>query len=166
MRFEVLTAASMKMTVFWVLAPCSLTEVYRRFRGRAANWRFRGAFCLMISAISKPRGLPIALMMEAASTSETSVNLNRTTRRNNPKDGHLHPWVLFVLCTTRHSFLTSRSVYPLAVILMFYLPICFRAISGFYVWILYAVSTTLRGMQNDTHAPCIMIEWYVSLEML
>jgi hypothetical protein len=32
-RFQVLTAASMKMAVFWVIAPCSLVEVYRRFRG-------------------------------------------------------------------------------------------------------------------------------------
>jgi hypothetical protein len=32
-RFQVLTAASMKMTVFWDIAPCSLVEVYRRFRG-------------------------------------------------------------------------------------------------------------------------------------
>jgi hypothetical protein len=38
-RFQVLTAASMKMTVFWVVAPCSLVEVYRRLRG---------ACCLMI----------------------------------------------------------------------------------------------------------------------
>jgi hypothetical protein len=30
--FEVLTAASMKMGVFWVVAPCSLVEVYRHFR--------------------------------------------------------------------------------------------------------------------------------------
>jgi hypothetical protein len=29
--FEVLTAVSMKMDVFWVVAPCSLVEVYRRF---------------------------------------------------------------------------------------------------------------------------------------
>jgi hypothetical protein len=36
-RFQVLTAASMKMAVFWVVAPCSLVEVY---------WRFRGACCL------------------------------------------------------------------------------------------------------------------------
>jgi hypothetical protein len=36
-RFQVLTAASMKMAVFWVLVPCSLVELYRRFRG---------AFCL------------------------------------------------------------------------------------------------------------------------
>jgi hypothetical protein len=32
------------------------------------------------------RGLLIALMMEAASTSETSVNFYQTTRRNNPED--------------------------------------------------------------------------------
>jgi hypothetical protein len=32
-RFEILTAASMKMAVFWVVALCSLVEVYRRFRG-------------------------------------------------------------------------------------------------------------------------------------
>jgi hypothetical protein len=33
-RFEVLTAASMKMAVFWVVVPCSLVEiVYRLFRG-------------------------------------------------------------------------------------------------------------------------------------
>jgi hypothetical protein len=34
--------------------------------------------------------LLIALMMEAASTSETSVNVYQTTRRNNPEDSHLH----------------------------------------------------------------------------
>jgi hypothetical protein len=32
----------------------------------------------------------IALMMEAASTSETSVNSYQTTWRNNPEDSHLH----------------------------------------------------------------------------
>jgi hypothetical protein len=31
--FEVLTTASMKMDVFWVVAPCSLVEVYQCFRG-------------------------------------------------------------------------------------------------------------------------------------
>jgi hypothetical protein len=31
-RFQILTAASMKMTVFWVVAPGSVVEVYRRFR--------------------------------------------------------------------------------------------------------------------------------------
>jgi hypothetical protein len=32
----------------------------------------------------------ITLMMEAASTSETSVNFYQTTQRNNPEDSHLH----------------------------------------------------------------------------
>jgi hypothetical protein len=32
----------------------------------------------------------IALMMEAASTSEESANFYQTIRRNNPQDGHLH----------------------------------------------------------------------------
>jgi hypothetical protein len=55
-RFEVLTAASMKMTVICNVAQCSLM---------------------------------IALMMEAASTSETSVNFYQTTRRSIPEDSHL-----------------------------------------------------------------------------
>jgi hypothetical protein len=32
----------------------------------------------------------IALMMEAASPSDTSVNFYQTTRRYNPEDSHLH----------------------------------------------------------------------------
>jgi hypothetical protein len=48
------------MAVFWVVAPCSLVEVYRHF-----NWA-------------------IALMIEAASTSETSVNFYQTAWRNIP----------------------------------------------------------------------------------
>jgi hypothetical protein len=64
---EVLTEASMKVSIFWVVA--SLVEVYRRFRG---------ACCLQGP-----------LMMEAASTSETSVNFYQTTRRCNPEDTHL-----------------------------------------------------------------------------
>jgi hypothetical protein len=32
----------------------------------------------------------IALMMDAASTSETSLNFYQTTQRNNPEDNHLH----------------------------------------------------------------------------
>jgi hypothetical protein len=62
-------AANMKMAVFWVVAPCSVVEVYRRFRDSCCK--------------------AIALMMEAVSTSETSVNFYHTTRRNSPEDGHL-----------------------------------------------------------------------------
>jgi hypothetical protein len=32
-RFQVLTAASMKMTLFWDVAPCSLVEIDRHFGG-------------------------------------------------------------------------------------------------------------------------------------
>jgi hypothetical protein len=32
--FEVLTAVSMKIAVFWVVAPCSVGVVLERFRGR------------------------------------------------------------------------------------------------------------------------------------
>jgi hypothetical protein len=51
--FEVVTAVYMKMTVFWVVAPCSLVEVYQRFRGPC---------CLHHQG---------AILMEAARTSET-----------------------------------------------------------------------------------------------
>jgi hypothetical protein len=73
-RFQVLTAASMKMAVFWVVAQCSLVEVYRLFTGA----------CCLHHQYSF-----IALMMEAANTSETSANFYQTTRRNNPEDSHL-----------------------------------------------------------------------------
>jgi hypothetical protein len=32
-RFQVLTAAGVKMAVFWYAAPCSLVDIDRRFRG-------------------------------------------------------------------------------------------------------------------------------------
>jgi hypothetical protein len=44
-------------------------------------------------------GLLIALMMEAASTSEALVNFYQTIRRYNPEDSHLH--------TCRHENLKS-----------------------------------------------------------
>jgi hypothetical protein len=64
-------AVSIKMAVFWVVAPCSLVEVYQRFRGNC---------CLHHQG---------ALMMEAARTSETLVHFYQTTRRYNPEDSHL-----------------------------------------------------------------------------
>jgi hypothetical protein len=36
-RYQVLTVASMKMTVFWDVAPCGSMEI---------DQRFRGAYCL------------------------------------------------------------------------------------------------------------------------
>jgi hypothetical protein len=58
----------MQMTVFWDVEPCSLVQVYRRFRG---------ACCLHHQGD------------EAASTPEMAVNFYRTTWRNIPGDSHL-----------------------------------------------------------------------------
>jgi hypothetical protein len=66
-RFEVLTAASMMIVVFWVVAPRILVEFHRRFRGVSI----------------------IRTMMEAASTSEMSLNFYQNTRRNNTEDSRL-----------------------------------------------------------------------------
>jgi hypothetical protein len=55
-RFQVFMAVSMKMTVFWNVAPCSLVEIDRRFRG-AYYLHHQGA-----------------LIMEAVNTSEMSVS--------------------------------------------------------------------------------------------
>jgi hypothetical protein len=46
--------------------------------------------CAKVSLFKRARGLLIALMIEAVSTSETSVNFYQTTRRDNPEDSHLH----------------------------------------------------------------------------
>jgi hypothetical protein len=44
----------------------------------------------MFTDFSEVLAASIALMMEAASTSVTSVNFYQTARRNNPEDSHLH----------------------------------------------------------------------------
>jgi hypothetical protein len=60
-----------KMAALWVVGPCSLVEFCRRFKP---------AFCLH-------QGDKV---IESASFSETSVIFNQSTRRNKPKDSHLH----------------------------------------------------------------------------
>jgi hypothetical protein len=67
----------MKVAVFWVVAPCSLVEVYRRFRGTSFM-------------------RTIALIMEVASPSETPTNFYQNTRRNNPEDSHLQISVFYI----------------------------------------------------------------------
>jgi hypothetical protein len=71
-RFQVLTEASMKFRVFWDVALCSHIEVYRRFRGTA-------------------------LIMDAVSTSETSVNFNVTIRCYIPEDSKLDLATIVIL---------------------------------------------------------------------
>jgi hypothetical protein len=83
------------MAVFWVVVPCILIEVYQPYsplvRPRFLPW-------LTDSYISNrfhTRGLLIALMMEAARTSETLVNFYQTTRRYSPEDSHLPKGYVF-----------------------------------------------------------------------
>jgi hypothetical protein len=70
---EVLTAASMKMAVLWVAVLCSLVEVYLMFQ-----WSF----------VPLSSGQWV-LMVEAARTSEMSVNFYQTTQCYNTEDSHL-----------------------------------------------------------------------------
>jgi hypothetical protein len=65
------------MAVFWVVAPCSLVEVYQRFRGPR---------CLHHQGdhqTHRPGDGGVRI-------SETLVNFYHTTRRYNPEDNHLH----------------------------------------------------------------------------
>jgi hypothetical protein len=61
----------MKMAVFLDVAPCSLVEIDRRFRG---------AYCLHHQG---------GLVVTAVSLSEMPVNLYQTARRINPNGSHL-----------------------------------------------------------------------------
>jgi hypothetical protein len=65
--------------------------------------------------------LLIALMMEAVSTSKTSINFYRTTRRNKPEDSHLHAY--------RRENLKSHSLYKYEMKYLF-IEICTEAVSA------------------------------------
>jgi hypothetical protein len=75
-RFQVLTAASMKFRfVFWDVMPCKII-VDRRFRGTCClHHQSTG---LLYNSDPFAQGSLIALMMEAARTSETSDDSNFT----------------------------------------------------------------------------------------
>jgi hypothetical protein len=76
----------MSMAVFWVVALCSLVEVY---------WCFRGACCIYHED------------EEAASTFESSVYLHQTTRCSNPEHIHLHTHCHENLKSSDMSFMSS-----------------------------------------------------------
>jgi hypothetical protein len=61
-------------------------ETISRRRGDTTKYDTAGAGLVLVASIIRA----IALMMEAAITSETSVNFYQTTRRNIPDDNHLH----------------------------------------------------------------------------
>jgi hypothetical protein len=79
-RIQILTEANVKMTVFWDVAPCNFVE----FHGG-----FRSACCLLLQD---------TLVMKAASTFETSVNLYKTKWRKIPEDSHLHKCMKLEKC--------------------------------------------------------------------
>jgi hypothetical protein len=94
-RFEVFTAVTMKNGVFWVVTPCGSCK-NRRFGG---TWRllhqgdknrtlvFLRSVCRLLVAACVVPSSPIfvTLIKEAPGSSETSV-LIRATRRKNPED--------------------------------------------------------------------------------
>jgi hypothetical protein len=103
---NLLNNTNSKMAIFWVVAPCSLVEVYQRFRDpcclhHQGDEQAARAKTVRDIGISQPRqkpwpkdrfhtrGLLIALLMEAARISETLVNFYQTTRRYSPEDIHL-----------------------------------------------------------------------------
>jgi hypothetical protein len=86
-----------KMIVFWAVAPCILIEIGRRFRGAASINRTK---CKMSARSYIPNyvfacDLPITLMMEAVSTSKTSVNLYDNTQHTSQKT------VIFIVTAVR-----------------------------------------------------------------
>jgi hypothetical protein len=64
------------MRAFWDIAPCSLVEIDRSFRG---------VYCLYRQCDEV-----ITAMMQAVRASETSVYSNETTRRYVHEGSHLH----------------------------------------------------------------------------
>jgi hypothetical protein len=62
----------MKVTFFWDVASCSLVYTDRRFKGIASIIR--------------------AMIIEAASSSETSVSVYQSTRRDMPEDSNLQAY--------------------------------------------------------------------------
>jgi hypothetical protein len=82
-----------KITVFWVVAACSLVK-------------FANISELLAASI-------IRAMMEAASTSEASVNYYQIIRRNNPEDSHFHTRRHEKLKSSLHFSVTFRSCFTM-----------------------------------------------------
>jgi hypothetical protein len=61
------------MAVFWVVAPCSLVEVYQRFRGPRCL-HHQGDLALVMEAAPSSHLLASGLNMEAVSFFETLVS--------------------------------------------------------------------------------------------
>jgi hypothetical protein len=89
-RFQALTAACMKMTVFWNIAPYSLVEVDRRFRGCCLNDQ---------------------LTVEAVHISKTSVYFNETTKSCISESCHLQDIKKSAISKKLHYAVENTLVY-------------------------------------------------------
>jgi hypothetical protein len=103
------------MVAFWVLASCSLTKLYRRFRSGC---------CLHQQG---------ALVMEASSTSETSVNFYQTKRHNNNNN----PEDIFILAVVN----TSNVTYNEAT---------FKFLFRFVTGLIFTTDCRARFLQSST----------------
>jgi hypothetical protein len=83
-RFEVSTAVTVMIIIFWEMTPCGSYK-NRRFGDAVYNRAYCFALCLLVS---------FTLKMEAIRSSETSV-LIRATRRHLPEDDNHHSFVNF-----------------------------------------------------------------------
>jgi hypothetical protein len=115
------TSFFIETAVFWVVAPCRLVEVYWRFRGaccllyqgdegvftRAYHWSVTWASYIQMAVFLDVATCslvdidwPIALMIEAVRSSETSVSIYRTA--------------IFILLTLRTWNVTSYIQFTLS----------------------------------------------------
>jgi hypothetical protein len=125
----------MKNAVFWDVTPCgscykrSLWGTYRlQYRGDK-NWWTRSNVSvrrLLVTANVVPTSpILVTLMMEALSSSQTSV-LTRATRRNIPEDAILHSHrresLKFYIAWTHWALMQRRNVSSVRYELRFYIP--------------------------------------------
>jgi hypothetical protein len=71
------------MTVFWVVAPCSLAEVYQRFRGPCCLDHY-GDECLMMEAARTSETLVNFYRLHGATTQKTAIFVLTVVRTSNP----------------------------------------------------------------------------------
>jgi hypothetical protein len=71
-RFQVLSATSMKMAVFWDAAPCSLVEI---------DLRYRGAYAFNIRSWKVGQYLPDCMVQHPKREPPSNINLNSSLKK-------------------------------------------------------------------------------------